>query len=124
MESGMSSTQAQSATSVKAVPNAQAAEMKIEVIVIPVADVDRAKRFYANLGWRLDLDITAEPQYRVVQFRPTALKSASPSTMPAGCSTTPIHAKSLKACNRSETAMDPMRRFAIRTATPGCSRRR
>jgi catechol 2,3-dioxygenase-like lactoylglutathione lyase family enzyme len=32
--------------------------------------VDRAKRFYANLGWRLDLDVTADPQYRVVQFTP------------------------------------------------------
>src|SRR5580692_497783 len=70
MESGMSSTQAQSATSVKAVPNAQAAEMKIEVIVIPVSDVDRAKRFYADLGWRLDLDVTASDDYRVIQFTP------------------------------------------------------
>jgi catechol 2,3-dioxygenase-like lactoylglutathione lyase family enzyme len=70
MESGMSSTQAQSATTFKAVPSAQPAEMKLEVIVIPVADVDRAKRFYANLGWRLDLDVSADPQYRVVQFTP------------------------------------------------------
>lgn len=45
-------------------------EMKIEVIVIPVTDVDRAKRFYADLGWRLDLDITANENYRVIQFTP------------------------------------------------------
>src|SRR5580698_10421533 len=45
-------------------------EMKIEVIVIPVSDVDRAKRFYADLGWRLDLDITADEEYRVIQFTP------------------------------------------------------
>src|SRR6202043_4296728 len=49
---------------------AQPADMKIEVIVIPVSDVDRAKRFYADLGWRLDLDITADDRYRVIQFTP------------------------------------------------------
>ena len=47
-----------------------AIEIKIEVLVIPVSDVDRAKRFYANLGWRLDLDITADEAYRVIQFTP------------------------------------------------------
>jgi catechol 2,3-dioxygenase-like lactoylglutathione lyase family enzyme len=49
---------------------AQPADMKIEVVVVPVSDVDRAKRFYADLGWRLELDITADNQYRVVQFTP------------------------------------------------------
>ena len=44
--------------------------MKIEVVVIPVSDVDRAKRFYTDLGWRLDLDITADDEYRVIQFTP------------------------------------------------------
>jgi catechol 2,3-dioxygenase-like lactoylglutathione lyase family enzyme len=48
----------------------QPTDMKIEVIVLPVADVDRAKRFYASLSWRLDLDIIAEEGYRVVQFTP------------------------------------------------------
>jgi len=51
-------------------PVAQPADMKIEVVVVPVSDVDRAKRFYAELGWRLDLDITADEQYRVIQFTP------------------------------------------------------
>jgi hypothetical protein len=46
---------------------AQPAEMKIEVVVIPVSDVYRAKRFYAELGWRLDLDITADEKYRVLK---------------------------------------------------------
>jgi catechol 2,3-dioxygenase-like lactoylglutathione lyase family enzyme len=45
-------------------------EMKIEVVVIPVSDVDRAKRFYADLGWRLDLDFQGESDYRVIQFTP------------------------------------------------------
>jgi catechol 2,3-dioxygenase-like lactoylglutathione lyase family enzyme len=46
-------------------------DMKLEVIVIPVSDVDRAKRFYGDLGWRLDLDYTAGDDYRVIQFTPT-----------------------------------------------------
>jgi predicted enzyme related to lactoylglutathione lyase len=46
------------------------ADMKLEVVVIPVADVERAKSFYAALGWRLDLDFAASEQYRVIQFTP------------------------------------------------------
>src|SRR4051794_18451244 len=44
--------------------------MKLEVVVIPVADVDRAKRFYGGLGWRLDADFAAGDDYRVIQFTP------------------------------------------------------
>jgi catechol 2,3-dioxygenase-like lactoylglutathione lyase family enzyme len=44
-------------------------EMKLEVVVLPVADVDRAKRFYADLGWRLDADFTND-ELRVVQLTP------------------------------------------------------
>jgi catechol 2,3-dioxygenase-like lactoylglutathione lyase family enzyme len=44
--------------------------MKLEVIVIPVSDVDRAKRFYSTLGWRLDADFATNDQFRVVQFTP------------------------------------------------------
>lgn len=43
--------------------------MKLEVVVIPVADVDRAKRFYAELGWRLDADFAGD-DFRVIQFTP------------------------------------------------------
>lgn len=45
-------------------------DMKVEVAVIPVADVDRAKHFYSNLGWRLDADFAAGDAFRVVQFTP------------------------------------------------------
>jgi len=45
-------------------------EMKLEVVVVPVADVDRSKRFYANLGWRLDADLIKGPAFRIVQFTP------------------------------------------------------
>lgn len=45
-------------------------EMKLEVVVIPVADIDRAKRFYGNLGWRLDADFVVGDNFRGVQFTP------------------------------------------------------
>jgi catechol 2,3-dioxygenase-like lactoylglutathione lyase family enzyme len=44
--------------------------MKLEIVVIPVSDVDRAKEFYARLGWRLDVDIAKDEQFRVVHFTP------------------------------------------------------
>jgi catechol 2,3-dioxygenase-like lactoylglutathione lyase family enzyme len=44
--------------------------MKLEVIAIPVADVDRAVAFYQSLGWRLDNDLDAGPEFRAVQFTP------------------------------------------------------
>jgi catechol 2,3-dioxygenase-like lactoylglutathione lyase family enzyme len=50
--------------------SAETFEMKLEVVVVPVSDVDRAKRFYLDLGWRLDLDYTAGNNYRVIQFTP------------------------------------------------------
>ena len=43
---------------------------KLEVVVLPVADVDRAKRFYASLGWREDADFATSDTFRVVQFTP------------------------------------------------------
>ncbi len=46
------------------------AEMKLEVVVIPVSDVDRAKEFYASLGWRLDADFANGEDWRVIQFTP------------------------------------------------------
>ena len=44
--------------------------MKLELVVIPVSDVDRAKDFYASLGWRLDIDYSSGDNYRVIQFTP------------------------------------------------------
>jgi catechol 2,3-dioxygenase-like lactoylglutathione lyase family enzyme len=43
---------------------------KLEVIVIPVSDVDRAKEFYGRLGWRLDADFASGEDFRVIQFTP------------------------------------------------------
>ncbi|WEX75569.1 VOC family protein [Sinorhizobium numidicum] len=45
-------------------------DMKLEVIVIPVSDVDRAKNFYGSLGWRLDADFAGSDDYRGIQFTP------------------------------------------------------
>jgi catechol 2,3-dioxygenase-like lactoylglutathione lyase family enzyme len=45
-------------------------DLKLEIVVIPVSDVDRAKTFYAGLGWRLDADYASGDDYRVIQFTP------------------------------------------------------
>ena len=45
-------------------------DMKLEVVVIPVSDVDRAKAFYEKLGFRLDIDYAANENFRVIQFTP------------------------------------------------------
>src|ERR1700691_6268508 len=51
-------------------PTGARVNMKLEVFVIPVSDVDRAKQFYAKLGWRFDADFAAGADYRVIQFTP------------------------------------------------------
>lgn len=70
--------------------NACMLDMKLEVVVIPVSNVERAKRFYGSLGWRLDADIAKGDTFRVVQFTPpgspcsihfgTGLTSAAPGS--------------------------------------------
>ena len=45
-------------------------KMNIEVVVVPVSDVDRAKVFYEKLGFRLDMDNVAKKDYRIIQFTP------------------------------------------------------
>jgi catechol 2,3-dioxygenase-like lactoylglutathione lyase family enzyme len=65
----MSSTQVRSETAIET-PRARTVDMKLEVVVIPVSDVDRAKRFYGDLGWRLDADFVIGDEFRVVQFTP------------------------------------------------------
>src|SRR6185295_11392450 len=68
-EFDMSSTQARSETAI-ATPSARKVDMKLEVVVIPVSDVDRAQKFYASLGWRLDADFAGGDDFRVIQFTP------------------------------------------------------
>jgi len=45
-------------------------EMKLEVVFVPVSDVDRAKAFYEKVGWRLDIDYAPNEKFRVIQFTP------------------------------------------------------
>ena len=52
------------------IASARKVDMKLEVVVIPVSDVDRAKRFYLNMGWRLDADFANGDSWRVVQVTP------------------------------------------------------
>jgi catechol 2,3-dioxygenase-like lactoylglutathione lyase family enzyme len=64
--------------------------MRLEVVVVPVSDVDRAKAFYAGLGWREDADFVGGPDFRVVQMTPpgsgcsvifgTGITSAAPGS--------------------------------------------
>jgi len=52
------------------IPSPGIVDLRLEVIVLPVSDVDRSKRFYGNLGWRLDADFTGADGWRGVQFTP------------------------------------------------------
>ena len=124
-------------------------DMKFEVVVIPVSDVDRAKEFYARLGWRLDADFRFDNGFRVVQFTPpgsgcsvqfgTNITSAVPGS--AQGLYLVVSAKFFtpgrRALNSSSTAhavasadhrpitppMAPSPRSTTRTATAGCCKR-
>ena len=86
----MSSTDVTSDTAAPA-PAAGTVEFKLEVVVLPVADVDRAKAFYEMLGWRLDADLATGDEYRIVQLTPpgssasihfgTGVTSAAPGSV-------------------------------------------
>lgn len=65
----MSNTEVHSRT-ISETPMTETADTRLEVVVIPVSDVDRAKRFYGGLGWRLDADVSTDSQFRVIQFTP------------------------------------------------------
>lgn len=64
----MSMTEVRSDSSGSA--NEKTVDLKLEVVVIPVSDVGRAKEFYGRLGWRLDADFSFDNGFRVVQFTP------------------------------------------------------
>jgi len=66
----MSSIAMNTETQVQA-PKTGAVDFKLEVVVVPVADVDRAKRFYLGLGWREDVDVAGPQGYRALHMTPT-----------------------------------------------------
>ena len=86
----MSSAQTSYEQQAARIPTAATIDLKLEVVLIPVSDVDRAKRFYGRLGWRLDADFAFDNGFRVVQFTPpgsgcsiqfgTNLTSAAPGS--------------------------------------------
>src|SRR6478672_11776392 len=86
----MGSTEAISERSTQ-IAAAATVNLKLEVVIIPVFDVDRAKQFYGSLGWRLDADLAFDNGFRVVQFTPpgsgcsiqfgTKIRSAAPGSV-------------------------------------------
>jgi catechol 2,3-dioxygenase-like lactoylglutathione lyase family enzyme len=71
-------------TSTTTVDNHPVEDLKLEAVVIPVSDVDRAKAFYARLGWREDADFAFDNGFRVVQFNPPG----SPASLQFGTNIT------------------------------------
>jgi catechol 2,3-dioxygenase-like lactoylglutathione lyase family enzyme len=69
MEAKMSSTDA-SSEQASPTQSAQGVDMKLEVVTVPVSDVDRAKSFYQSLGWRLDIDLVIDDDHRSIQITP------------------------------------------------------
>ena len=65
----MTITEARSESAADAA-SVRSVDMKLEIVIIPVSDVDRAKAFYASLGWRQDAEFDAGPDFRIMQFTP------------------------------------------------------
>jgi catechol 2,3-dioxygenase-like lactoylglutathione lyase family enzyme len=59
-----------SADAAGASPGPATVDLKLEAVALPVSDVDRAKQFYENLGWRVDADIAVGDDFRIVQLTP------------------------------------------------------
>ena len=78
-------------------PKTGTIDMKLEIVVVPVSDVDRAKTFYASLGWRLDADFASDDDWRVIQFTPPG----SPTSVIFGKNVTGRRPVPPKACTSS-----------------------
>ena len=91
------------------VPAATIVDLKLEVVVIPVSDVDRAKSFYERLGWRLDADFAAGENWRAVQFTPPG----SPCSIHFGKGITPAAPGSFKNLYLMVSDMEAARRDLI-----------
>jgi catechol 2,3-dioxygenase-like lactoylglutathione lyase family enzyme len=90
-------------------PAAATVDLKLEVVVIPVSDVDRAKRFYEGLGWRLDADFSNGPDWRAVQMTPPG----SPSSVHFGKGVTTATPGSVKNLYLVVSDMEAARRELI-----------
>src|SRR5262252_10972971 len=97
-------------------PAAGTVDMHLEVHLIPVSDVDRAKQFYQRLGWRLDADDSPLPGLRIVQFTPpgsgasvtfgTGLTNAAPGSSEGGLTVSDIEAAHAELVGRGIDASD------------------
>jgi catechol 2,3-dioxygenase-like lactoylglutathione lyase family enzyme len=87
----MSSAQVGSQAATNGSPDT-AVPLRFEVTVLPVSDVDRAKAFYAGLGWRLDADFPIDENFRIVQFTPPG----SPASIQFGKGVTTMSPGSLE----------------------------
>ena len=88
---------------------AQTVDTKLEVVVIPVSDVERAKRFYLSLGWRPDADFTDDKDWRVVQLTPPG----SPASIHVGKGVTTAPPGSAQNLYLVVSDMEPARRDLI-----------
>jgi hypothetical protein len=70
---------AQRATVVVMTQGLSTIDMALEVVTLPVSDVDRAKRFYQSLGWRMDIDLVVSDDIRTVQVTPPTRRARSSS---------------------------------------------
>src|SRR5437899_8056240 len=75
--------------------------MKLEVVVIPVLDIDRAKKFYWRLGWRLDADFAFDNGLRALQFTPPG----SGASLQFGTKVTAVPTARHKACTWSSSTL-------------------
>jgi catechol 2,3-dioxygenase-like lactoylglutathione lyase family enzyme len=66
----MATLNAEIRTDDSSLANAAKVDMKFEIVVIPVSDVDRAKEFYTKLGWRQDAEFSNDKDFRILQFTP------------------------------------------------------
>jgi predicted enzyme related to lactoylglutathione lyase len=89
---------------------AGALDMKLEIVLIPVSDVDRAKQFYSKLGWRLDIDFRSGDDYRVIQFTPPG----SGCSIMIGKNITPAAPGSVKALHLIVSNIEAVRNELIR----------
>src|SRR4029078_11668168 len=90
-------------------PAAARVDLKLEVVVLPVADVERSKRFYEGLGWRVDGDFTNGPEWRAVQMTPPG----SPCSIHFGKGITTAEPGSIKNLYLVVSAVEAARREII-----------
>ena len=103
---------------------ARPVDMKLEVVAIPVSDVERSKSFYSKLGWRLDADFAAGDHFRVVQFTPPGSPASIHFGKGAKSSTSLVLGSPTSAAGiPNGAAISRTPRSRTRTATAGCCRR-